>query len=118
MAIVDIQRRQTEVGRIRLGQKVKASNGKERPARLETFRFTSPSKPLIDAIAKLYGGQVQEWTPPRGAAEWEVVTDAASVPVVVPPQDIGSSQFYESWSAGGCQRRCDEIGRASCRERV
>lgn len=109
MAIADLQRRQTEVGRVRLGQKVKTASGKERPARLETFRFTSPSKRLIEAIAELYGGQVQEWTPPRGAAEWEVITDAASVPVVVPPQDVDSSQFYELWSAGGVQRRCTGV---------
>lgn len=109
MAIIELQRRQTEVGRIRLGQKVKTKSGKEAPSRLETFRFTSPSKPLVERIAQLYGGDVQAWNPPRGAAEWEVVTKATSVPVVVPPQDIDSSQFYELWSAGGCQRRCSGV---------
>lgn len=106
MAIIDLQRRQTEVGRIRLGQKVTTSSGKTAPSRLETFRFTSASKPLIEAIARLYGGEVRAWTPPKGAAEWEVITTSASVPVYVPPQDVDSSQFYELWSKGGCQRRC------------
>lgn len=109
MAIVELQRRQTEVGRIRLGQKVQTKSGRTAPSRLETFRFTSPSRPLIDAIARLYGGDVQAWAPPKGASEWEVVTTTNSVPVVVPPQDVDSSQFYEHWSAGGCQRRCTGI---------
>ena len=106
MAVIDLQRRQTEVGRIRLGQKIQTKSGKTVPARLETFRFTSPSKQLIEAIAKLYGGEVQPWQPPAGASEWEVITDTSSVPVVVPPQDIESSQFYELWSKGGVKRRC------------
>jgi hypothetical protein len=106
MAVADLQRRQTEVGRIRLGQKVQTKSGKTAPARLETFRFTSPSKQLIERVAALYGGDVAAWQPPRGAQEWEVVTTVSSVPVVVPPQDVESSQFYELWSAGGCQRRC------------
>lgn len=109
MAIIELQRRQTEVGRIRLGQKVQTKSGKTAPARLETFRFTSPSRPLIDAIARLYGGDVQSWSPPKGASEWEVITTTNSVPVVVPPQDVDSSQFYELWSAGGCVRRCTGV---------
>ena len=40
MAIVDLQRRLQEIGRIRIGQQVK-SNGKSRPAKLDRFRLTS-----------------------------------------------------------------------------
>lgn len=109
MPIIGLQLTQAETGRIRLGMKVKAANGRERPAKLETFRFTSSRKNLIERIAELYGGTVQPWQPPRGASQWEVVTTTADIPVVVPQQDIAASQWYELWSAGGCQRRCDGV---------
>lgn len=106
MAILGLQLSQAETGRIRLGIKVQHGKG-TRPAKLDRFRFTSPRKNLIEKIAELYGGTVQAWQPPRGAAQWEVVTNATEVPVVVPPQDPAESQWLELWSAGGCQRRCD-----------
>jgi len=109
MPIVTLQRRNTEVGRIRLGQKLKTKNGKEYPSSLETLRFTSPRKDRIEQIAELYGGEVRPWQPLRGNAQWEVVTDTDSVPVMVPPQDPAESQWLEMWSAGGCQRRCDGV---------
>lgn len=108
MAILNLQLSQAETGRIRLGMKVPAGRG-TRPSKLETFRFTSPRKNLIEKIAELYGGTVQPWQPPRGAAQWEVVTNATDIPVVVPPQDPAESQWLELWSAGGCQRRCDGV---------
>lgn len=107
MPIIALQRQQTEAGRIRLGHKVTASNGKSRPAKLETLRFTSPRRSLIDAIAAEYGGEVRQWTPDRGASQWEVISDATEVPVMIPPQDPTENQWYEDWTAGGCVRRCD-----------
>lgn len=107
MPILDIQRRLAELGRIRIGQQTKTRSGKLAPEKLDRFRVTSPSRELVDAIAKLYGGTVQEWQPPRGAAQWEVVTEARSMPVLVPPQPV--TQWYELWSGGGCQRRCDGL---------
>jgi hypothetical protein len=107
MPIVDLQQSITEVGRIRLGVKVRTSSGKERPAKLDRFRFTSPRKALVDRIAELYGGQVESWQPPKGNAQWQVITNATEVPVLVPEQDPSDSQWYEMWSAGGCLRRCD-----------
>lgn len=106
MAIIGLQLSQSETGRIRLGMKVQSGKG-TRPAKLDRFRFTSPRKNLIEKIAELYGGTVQPWQPPKGSAQWEVVSNATEVPVVVPPQDPSESQWYELWSAGGCQRRCD-----------
>ncbi len=117
MPILGLQISQAEAGRIRLGMKVAAGRG-TRPAKLDRFRFTSPRKNLIEKIAELYGGTVQPWQPPRRAAQWEVVTNATEVPVVVPPQDPAQSQWLELWSAGGCQRRCDgqteTISRQAC----
>lgn len=102
-----LQKTQTEVGRIRLGGE--KPNQRTPGRKLTTFRFTSPRKALIERIAELYGGQVQEWQPPKGAAQWQVITEASEVPVIVPPQDPSESQWFEMWSAGGCQRRCDGI---------
>jgi hypothetical protein len=106
MPIITLQRRQTEVGRIRIGEQVTGSNGKPRPAKLDKFRITTASRRLIDEVARLYGGEVRKWTGSPSGVQWEVYTDASSMPVVVPPQNF-LTQWYEMWSGGGCQRRCD-----------
>lgn len=106
MTLIDIQRRLSEVGRIRIGQKVPTSGGSSRPAKLETFRLTSPDRARIDAATTLYGGTVAPWEAPAGK-QWEVITDATTLPVIVPPTAMAFSQHYEVWSAGGCAVRCD-----------
>jgi len=105
MAIVDLQRRIQEAGRIRIGQQV-ASGNKSRPAKLDTFRLTSPDRRRIEQAAGMYGGTPNQWQAPSGP-QWEVVTEADSLDVIVPPSDLSFSQHYEAWSAGGCLRRCD-----------
>lgn len=101
-----LQRRLAEVGRIRIGHVVQSSNGKTRPAKLDRFRFTSPDRTQLERVAAAYGGTVREWTPANGgAAQYEVLTDASSVAVIVPPQAL--TQWMEAWSGGGCTRRCD-----------
>jgi len=105
--IIDLQRRIAEIGRIRIGQQVPTgSNGKTRPAKLDTFRLTSADRLRIDQAAHLYGGTVQQWQAPAGL-QWEVITQTDTLDVIVPPSDMAFSQHYELWSAGGCQRRCD-----------
>jgi hypothetical protein len=106
MPILDLQRRLAEVGRIRLGEQVTTRSGKKAPAKLTRFRFTSPSAELIDQAANLYGGTPNDWSAPSGPQR-EVVTEATSIPVLIPPGDMAFSQWYEAWSGGGCQRRCD-----------
>lgn len=117
MTLIGIQRRIMEAGRIRIGQQVPISNGKTRPAKLDTFRLTSGDKVRIDQAAEMYGGTVAEWQAPAGK-QWEVVTQATALDVIVPPSDMAFSQHYEIWSAGGCQRRCDgqweQIGDQAC----
>ena len=103
--IIDLQRRIAEVGRIRIGQQVASGKGK-RPTKLTTFRLTSPNRNRVHQAAMLYGGQPAEWEAPAGN-QWEVVTEADSLNVIVPPSDMAFSQHYELWSAVGCQRRCD-----------
>ncbi|MFI1728233.1 hypothetical protein ACH40E_03130 [Streptomyces acidicola] len=107
MPILVLQQRLRELGRIRIGQKVATSNGKTRPAKLNRFRLTSPSKELLDRVAAKYGGTVAPWTPDGGASQYEVITEATRMPIHVPPQPV--SQYFELWSGGGCQRRCDGV---------
>lgn len=91
-----------EHGRIRLGEKT----GRAMRS-IDTFRFTSPDQAAIETIASLYGGVARPWDDPKASVrnQFEVKTDVASIPVIVPPG--GLSVWYESWTAGGCDRRCD-----------
>ncbi len=100
-----LQRRHAEIGRIRLGEK----GAKGQPVKLTTFRFTSPNRQLIEAVADLYGGTAKPWDN-GGKPEFEVVTDASTVPVIVIKG--GLSQWMETWSGGGCIHRCDGINDA------
>jgi hypothetical protein len=108
--ILDLQKRARELGRIRIGQVVpttrKDGSTGTRPEKLDRFRLTSNSKPLLDKVAELYGGTVAEWAPQGGGAKaWEVVTNTVRIPIMVPPEPI--TQWYEFWTAGGCKHRCD-----------
>tara|TARA_Y100001951_G_C11230477_1_gene234299 strand:- start:75 stop:902 length:828 start_codon:yes stop_codon:yes gene_type:complete len=95
--------RAPEHGRIRLGVKTERAMKS-----LDTFRFTSPDKSAIEQIATIYGGRVESWTPPRTKQEqWEVITTANELRVYLPPHSI--DVWYEAWSGGGCQRRCDGV---------
>ena len=106
MAIIDLQRRLAEAGRIRIGQQVPTGSGKTRPAKLDTFRLTSADQLRIRQAAHLYGGDVEAWDAPAGR-QWQVITATDALDVIVPPSDMSFTQSYELWSAGGCLRRCD-----------
>lgn len=106
MPISSLQRRLTQVGVIRLGEKRTAKNGNQYPAALNSFRITSPSKALVDAVAALYGGTVKPWTGSNGP-EFEVVTKATEMKVFVPPQTIDPN--FELWGNGYKNRQCDGI---------
>jgi hypothetical protein len=109
MPILDLQKRARELGRIRLGvqETFTKRNGEQgtRPAKLDRFRFTGHSHTLISKVAELYGGEVREWTPAGGTQQWEVISNATRVPIMVPPQPV--SQWYEFWTRAGVQHRCD-----------
>lgn len=112
MPILDLQRRLHEAGRIRIGRQVEITGGRAgrtRPERLDHFRFTSPSRRALDAVAALHGGDVTPWKGAPVGEQWELFTPATEIPVIVPPDVMGFSQSYEVWSAGGCKRRCDGV---------
>lgn len=104
MAIKTLQSRLTQVGVIRLGQQLVSKKGNNYPAKLETLRITTPSKPIAEAVAAAYGGQVMPWQAPTGP-QWEVITKAKEMPVLVPPQRIDPN--LELWGNGFRSRHCD-----------
>ena len=105
MPLIETQMRFRELGRIRIGQQVPSGNGRTRPEKLEHFRFTSASQPLIEAVRELLGGRVRPWASPAGA-QWEVVTESDTLDVVLLPE-MALTQWMELWRGGGCERRCD-----------
>ncbi|MFN0092880.1 MAG: hypothetical protein ACKVWR_21810 [Acidimicrobiales bacterium] len=101
MTIIDRQRRITEIGRIRMGEKRVSSSGKTYPASLDTFRLTSRVRERLEAAATIYGGTVEAWDD-----QYQLTTDTNALDVMIPP-GATVTQWYELWSGGGCQRRCD-----------
>ncbi|MFF8656767.1 recombination directionality factor [Streptomyces huasconensis] len=115
MPIIDLQRRMRQLGEIRIGHVVPTGktrrDGKPgtRPAKLNHFRFTSPSREILAEVAALYGGEVKPWTPANGGpSEFEVYSTTNRLPVLIPPRDA-VSQWYELYAGSKCQRRCDGV---------
>lgn len=111
MPILDLQRRMRQLGEIRIGHVVsgtsKTGKAYTRPAKLDHFRFTSPSREILTAVAELYGGEVKPWTPANGGpSEFEVYSTTNRLPVLIPPQNA-LSQWYELYQGSKCVRRCD-----------
>ena len=107
IAPIVLQRRHRELGRIRTGNQQPDKNGKMRPAKLDTFRLTSAQQGLIEEAAGVYGGTVEPWESPNGP-QWQVITKAESMRIVI-PNGQAISQWLELWTGGGCVRRCDGI---------
>jgi recombination directionality factor gp3-like protein len=98
--LIDLQRRLVEVGRIRMGEK----GPKGEPRRLEKWRLTSSDLERLQAAADLYGGKPVAWDAQPG--QYELYTDTDQLPIMLLPGQT-LSQWYELWSGGGAQRRCD-----------
>lgn len=117
MPIVTLQRRFRELGRLRMGKQ----DG-NRPVKLKTWRVTSASERLLQAVATRYGGEVRPWDQPGVEGQmFEVITEADALRIIVPPVQT-LNQWFELWKGGGCKRRCDgerQVGRdvpCSCPE--
>lgn len=115
VGILHLQRRLTEVGRIRAGEKVPTSGGRSRPSKRTTWRITSRDQQRLEAAAEIYGGEVRPWEGRPGEFELNTTSDTLDVAVVA-GQAI--SQSMELWGqAHGknhqgpnpviCLRRCD-----------
>ena len=111
MRIVDVQRRLHEAGRIRIGAQVEGTRDDgstyTRPAKLETFRFTSSNRDALRSIAVMYGGDVLPWPQAPTKGQEQLFTEAATIKILLPPEAMSFSQSYEQWSGGGCLNRCD-----------
>lgn len=102
--IITIQRQARELGRLRTG----TFNGRY-PERSNTWIVSSHAEHYVEAAAQIWGGTPEKWQPQgNGAAQFRVITQAVSLDAILPPGDP-LSQSYESWSRGGCQRRCDGV---------
>lgn len=107
--IKTMKRQAAELGRIRTGYSRPNPNPDKKPipVKSRTFVLTSHSREYIEQAAKLYGGQVEQWTPQRSSvAQWRVITEAPELRAILPAGDP-LSQSYEMWGGGGCERRCD-----------
>ena len=105
MAILDLQRRFHEVGRIRAG----AKSERGAPKKLEQWRLTSANRLALEAAAEVYGGVVRPWEGAPTPGQWELFTEADALDAVIPPSAEPYSLWYETWSGGGCDRRCDGV---------
>lgn len=111
-----LQQRLTQVGVIRLGEKRLSKNGRPYPAKLETFRVTSPSRQVIEKVAEMFGGEVRDWPDGPTGPEFQVTTTTNELPVYVLPQRIDPN--LELWGNRHRVRLCDgeteKIRNTSC----
>ncbi|TXH47325.1 MAG: hypothetical protein E6Q97_27425 [Desulfurellales bacterium] len=100
--ITQLGNRIPEHGRIRMGVKTEKAMKS-----LETFRFTSYDRSAIEQLASIHGGTVKEWIDPKAnpSRQWEVISETDVIDIWLPPDAV--SVWYELWSGGGIQRRCD-----------
>ena len=119
--MLDIPNRARELGRIRMGEQVPKSGGGRRPSKLVTWRLTCATADYLEAAAAIYGGTVAPWPEaPTEGDQWQLTTAVDSLDVMVPPSDLADalSQWWEKWTGGGCDRRCngevETLGGARC----
>jgi hypothetical protein len=102
--LIELQRRLSEAGRIRMGEK----GPKGEPRRLTHWRLTSPDQGLIAQAAGLYGGTPTPWESPTGP-QFQLTTETSELPVLV-LVNYSLRQSYElRTSPTLVERRCDGI---------
>ena len=95
MAVLDVQRRSQQIGRIRIGREGQDRQRRHAPEQArQPLDSPPPASPTADAIAELFGGTVRDWE-----GQFEVITDRSEIGVTVPPRDAVISQWYEMWTA-------------------
>lgn len=104
MAILDLQKRIRQIGTLRLGEQAETRDGKKYPRSRETWRITCTTEEIAKAISLNFGGSVKTWEHER--EPFLVDTETDRLPIAVVPGHAYSG-WYELWSGGGCQRRCD-----------
>lgn len=106
--LLGLARQNLPLGEIRIGASKEIPGKKARqPLRLETFRFTTPSRDTSLMVAELYGGTPAPWDRRRGY--WAIDTKRAQIDVWVPPVGLAVDTNMEMWGGSPvkCLRRCD-----------
>lgn len=104
--LIQRQRRLTEVGRIRVGDRKVSEKQPGRPR--ATFRFTSAYNDIIQTVATAYGGNVV-----KIGNEYEVCIEASEIKVLFSAKQLSNgdyeslSQWWEQWAGNTCTHRCD-----------
>jgi hypothetical protein len=107
--LLGLQRRSLPLGEIRIGtsKEVPGKKGRQ-PVRLDTFRFTLPTRQTAEAVAAHYeSGTVAPWPQRRGY--FEVITDRTALDVWVPARGQPVDTSMELWDGQRRLRRCDGI---------
>ncbi len=92
-------------GKIRIGTSTPGEKrGAKNLVRLDTWRFTSPSRRAIEAAAKKFGGTAEVWESDRGL-QWQTTTPIAELPVYF-GGGATVDQWMVHWERGKCLRRC------------
>lgn len=96
--MLDVQKRHSEVFRLRLGDK--APSGAPRKL-TDAIRVTSPNRSVVAAFVAVYGGEVRPWE-----QQHEAYLPTMALPVLVlPGQSI--TAWWELYRSTVCERRCD-----------
>lgn len=93
-------------GKIKWAHKV-TRNGKTFPERLQHYRFTSPDRTALEALAEVYGGEVSDFDDPAAAErnQYQLYSESDDIGVWIVPGQMYKG--YEDWRGGVCMRRCD-----------
>jgi hypothetical protein len=104
VSILAIQRKHSELFRIRLGKR----NGTTPSRLINEIRVTSPNRKVVDAFAEVYGGRPKRWPDGPGGGQHEVYLPTSRLPITF----IGGQtlqQHMELWKGSTCARRCDSV---------
>lgn len=105
-SFLEMQKAGRQLGELRFGTTT-TTNGKTRPVKLETWRFTTDSPRLAVKVAEYFGKEAKRVELANHKETFEIMTDVDSLKVIIPPGETAIDQWMEMWSGGGCARRCD-----------
>ncbi|MFJ3248351.1 hypothetical protein [Streptomyces sp. NPDC086782] len=92
------------VGRFRSGRLV-LMGGKEVPESLNEWRVTTGDPEVADRIAELLGGEAEEWETEK-EDNLQILTDAATVSIIIEPEGVDAS-FKQFMPGAGMIHHCD-----------
>ena len=103
-SILQLQQEGVLDGQIRIGTSTPGKNGGKAAVRLNTWRFTSPSRRAVEGAAAKFGGEVEPWDSDRGM-QWQVITPKPEIEVYF-GGGATVDQWMTHWEKGVLLRRC------------